>query len=239
MINLTFIKAGQGVRHLLLICLAIFIGGCSKTVFIDTFSTDQLRSGYDWFDEKTPDSYTLSANPGWLKIEAGRRQDLWKASYKRGAPLLLRSAPRGNYTIETFVSADPLENSAQPVNTQIGLFVFQDIENWLFFGFTNHDFTTPHTTNGLMVTQTGDNTSLMISGRNLQSDSAFLQIKKKGNNWSFFWKLRQDDVWTNLTTLSLPVNSHKVGVGVKTFDLDPPSEINSGQAYFDFFKIWK
>ncbi len=231
-------KVGQIARCLLLVSFVVIAAGCGGTYFLDTFSTDQLSSGYRWFDEEEPDSHTLAAEPGWLRIEARERQDLW-GSGKRGAPLLIRPAPEGNYKVETFVSASPLVSPSQPVNTQIGLFVFQDVNNWLFFGLTNHDFSTPYTTNGLMVTKTVGGTSSIVAGSDLKEDFVFLRIKKSGDEWKFYWKLQHDDAWNLLTTVELSLEDHEVGMGVKTFDLDPPAAINSGQANFDFFRIKK
>jgi hypothetical protein len=209
--------------------------------FLDTFSTDELSSGYHWFDEKgapgdPDDAYSLTR--GWLRIEAGVRQDLWGGTpLKRGAPLMLRPAPEGDYWVETFVSADRIGEPSQPLNTQIGLFVFQDVNNWLFFGLTNHDFSTPYTTNGLMVTKTVGDTSSIVAGSDLTEDFVFLRIEKEGDDWKFYRKLQHDDTWDLLTTVELALRDHKVGMGVKTFDLDPPAAINSCQANFDFFLI--
>jgi hypothetical protein len=231
-------KAGQIARCLLLVSFVVITSGCGGTYFLDTFSTDQLSSGYRWFDEGVPDSYSLTAKHGWLGINAGVRQDLWGGiPLKRGAPLLLRPAPEGDYKVDTFVSASPLGAPSQPVNTQIGLFVFQDVNNWLFFGLTNHDFSTPYTTNGLMVTKTVGGASSIVAGSGLAEDFVFLRIKKDGDEWKFYWKLQHDDAWNLLTTVKLPLKGHEVGMGVKTFDLDPPSATNSCQAYFDFFSI--
>lgn len=248
------VKAGRIARCLLLVSFIVIIVGCGskirfrdtfpldyggKILFLDTFSTNTLHSGYRWFDEDDPDTYNLTVKPGWLRIEAGVCQDLWEETWKRGAPLLLRPAPEGDYMVETFVSASPLGNPSQPVNTQIGLFVFQDINNWLFFGFTKHDFSTPYTTDGLMVTKTIGGISSIVTGSNVIKDYAFLLIDKRGYNFKFAWKPHQDDMWILLTTVSLVLEDHEVGMGVKTFDLDPPSATNPGQANFDFFRIMK
>ncbi len=214
--------------------------------FLDTFSTSVLSAGFNWFNEVVPpegpppsnDKYILV--DGHLRIKAVKRQDLWGGGSKKGAPLMLRSSPKGDYCIETFVIADPATSSgfpSQPLNTQIGLFVFQDKDNWLFFGLTNQDFPTPYTTNGLMVTKTAGGSSSIVAGSNLNNDFVFLQIRKNADDWSFYWKLHHDDPWALLTTTNLSLAEHEVGMGVKTFDLDPPAAINSGQANFDFFLI--
>ena len=221
--------------------------GCAqrKIIFLDTFSTDQFSAGYRWFDEENPDSHNLTDEPGWLRIIAGPRQDLWHEFGKRGAPLMLRPAPANDFAADSFVSASPLANPSQPINTQIGLFVFKEDKqdgnhDFLFFGLTRQDINTPFTQNGLFVTKTTGGASSMVAGHTMAEDAVFLRIERVGNQWKFYWKLLNDDTWNLLTTINnLPLSSFEVGMGVKTFDLDPPSAINSCQGNFDFFLLWR
>ena len=233
------------MKTLIYVLVLLVTSGCAS-VSLDSFSTDQLSSGYHWFNDNNGDgvndvdgdSYSLTANRGWLTITAGERQDLWDETSKRGAPLMLRTAPSGKYFVETFVSASPLLAPSQPLNSQIGLFVFESYDNWLFFSLTNHDFPTPGTTNGLMVTKTVDGASSIVAGSGLREDFAFLKILRgSGNKWKFYWKLQPDDAWELLTTVELDLGAHKVGMGVKTFNLDPSAASNSGQANFDYLLI--
>lgn len=227
--------------------------------FLDTFSTGMLSSGYNWFNEVVPpegpspndDKYTLV--DGHLRIEANKRQDLWGGGAKKGAPLMLRTAPTGDYCVETFVKANPAASTgqpSQPLNTQIGLFVFQDINNWIFFGLTNHKFTLDdgtHQGDGLMVTKTqgGASSPVPISGapdpaypvRHLTEDFVYLRIIRMDNDWEFYWKLHHDNPWDLLTTTNLDLAGHEVGMGVKTFDIAPSGDENEGQANFDFLLI--
>lgn len=218
--------------------------------FVDTFSAGPLSSGYHWFDEGGSDSYSLVDEHGYLRIEAGYGQDLWGGTpVKIGAPLLLRPAPGGDYWVETFVRADdpgeevlhePMPYPAQPLNTQMGLFVFQNVDNWIFFGLTYHDFTIGNTRvqgDGLIVTVTKNGVSSIVEENNILADFMFLKIERQGNNWKFYWKTEHIHGWSLLTTVNLALTDHEVGIGVKTFDIDPPSATNSCQAYFDFFSI--
>lgn len=222
--------------------------GGENIYFLDTFDPLPLLSGYNWHDERAPDRYDVQA--GFLVIAAGVRQDLWSTD-KRGAPLLLRTAPSSNYRAETFVSAGANYFSpAQPVNTQTGLFVFQDVNNWIFFGLSNHDFTLGdglHQGNGLMVTRTQSGTSspVPLTGatdsafpvHNLAEDYVFLKIEKTGDDWQCYWKLQHDDAWNLLATVNLPLAGHEVGMGVKTFEIAPSGVEGPGQANFDYFLI--
>ncbi len=220
--------------------------------FLDTFSTDERSSGYREFDDLPFDDYSLTG--GWLRIEAGVKQDLLDGGSKKGAPLLLRPAPEGDYWVETFVSAPRIKEKepSQPINinTQMGLFVFQDVKNWLFFGLTNHNFTfdgIPHVGDGLMVTKTegGTFSPMPIEGaadpayptHPLKQDALYLRISREGDDWKFYWKLHHDDLWDLLTTVNLALGDHEVGMGVKTFDIHPAGKEYEGQADFDFFLI--
>ena len=222
------------VAIVMLLMTMFFTSGCCKrTLFLDTFSTNQLSSGYQWFDQGTVDTYHLG--DGHLRIAAHKRQDLWGGiPIKRGAPLMLRPAPAGDYWVETFVRTNPA-NIPQPLNTQIGLFVFQDVNNWIFFGLTHDEFSAAG--DGLLVTSTVGNVSNIVAGQALAEDFVFLKIKKSGNDWRCYWKLHQDDPWNLLTTVNLALANYKIGVGVKTFDLQNPSKENAAQAKFDFFRI--
>jgi regulation of enolase protein 1 (concanavalin A-like superfamily) len=234
----------------LAVVLVFLLAGCVKRqlLFLDTFSTDHLSSGYHWVNDPTdddpgnPDQYSFTI--GHLKIEAGKRQDLWGGSEKTGAPLMLRLAPTGDYFVETFVNAYP-----QPVNTQTGLFVFKDEDNWIFFGLTHHNFTfdVTHQGDGLMVTKTesGSSSPMPIGGaadtayptHHLTQDSLYLRINRQGDDWKFYWKLNHDDTWNLLTSVNFALGDHEIGMGVKTFDIAPSGDENEGQAEFDFFLI--
>jgi hypothetical protein len=221
--------------------------------FIDTFDAAPLDEEYRWFDEGDPDTFLLTSEsddedwPGYLKIHAGLGQDLWGGiPAKRGAPLLLRPAPEGDYVVESFVTAQPpyASEGSQPLNTQIGLFVFEDVDNWVFFGLTNHDFVEGGSTvqgDGLIVTETKDGVSQVIREEALAEDYAFLRIEKgfhalHGPVLFFSWKLQHPEPWNHLTAIQYDPGPHEVGMGVKTFDVEL-HRYGPADAYFDFFAV--
>lgn len=217
--------------------------------FIDTFTDDSLSGGHRWFDENNPDSYDLEG--GYLKISAGLWQDLWGGiPLKRGAPIILRPAPEEeNYTITTFVRADdpsemrawePIPYPSQARNSQIGLFVFQDVNNWIFFGLTDHDFTVDGSRvqgDGLIVTKTEDDSSSIVEQSTIFSDFMFLKIKKTGDNWKFYSKTEYAENWQILADFDMRMEDHEIGIGVKTFDIEPLQGSEPAKAYFDFLSI--
>ncbi len=207
--------------------------------FLDTFNSGVLDPGYTWFDRENTDTYSLT--DGYLRIEASLFEDLWGGSpVKRGAPLMLHNVPSGNYMIETFLTADPAgrlfyEIPSQGINTQAGLFVFQDVTDWMFFGLTNHSF--PGASgNGLIITLTEDDNSSIIYEYPMTSDYAFLRIEKTGPTFKFYWKLENNENWHLLTSLEfLFTGNHTAGMGVKSLDVDLP--VSKGIGNFDYFLI--
>lgn len=169
--------------------------------FIDTFSEPgPLGSEYKVVDDDNQDQYFIDGGNdfyGHLRIQAAKRQDLWGGNPpKTGAPLVLHDVPGGYYSVETFVSAGPLveygTKPSQPLNTQMGLIVFQDPGNWTFFGLTNHDFTEGNNHiqgDGLTITSTVNGKSSVVTLEKYEEDYAFLKIEHRGDGyWRFSWK---------------------------------------------------
>lgn len=224
--------------------------------FSDTYGGDKLVSewpgiSYDRRDRGTTDSYAVSR--GLLSISAARRQDLWGGSGgKDGAPLALVQAPLGDYWAETLVTADPNNLhrvpvngavvSQQPLNTQMGLFVFGGVNAGLFFGLTRHDFTSAGTRirgNGLAITVTDSQGSRLVKTIKMeQADLAFLRVVRQGNKWHFSYRLEQGEQWKPAGTVTLALGVHQLGPGIKTLDIGfGQGQANPGTAYFDFLAV--
>jgi len=213
-------------------------GGGGSTFFSDHFS-GSLDPNYHKFDERNTDQYETVS--GRLRITTHPGEDLWGGSpIKRGAPLLLHTTPSGDYSAESFVELfdpnTPGESNVARWNTQAGLFVFKDVKNWLFFGFTfhtNQGGTLPNG-NGLIVTSTiGDVSKIehygAFSGPPL---SRTIKINKSGNSWRFY--VKSGSSWNQVgSTVSASFGTHEVGMGVKSFQ----SGGVTGRGYFDNFII--
>lgn len=218
-----------------------------RILFLDLFSGNdpsQLSNNYVWFDERTAtfpeDSYDLLQ--GYLNIYAGLGQDLWGGGppYKRGAPMLVYPAPNEDYMVESFVKADfsnPPMQPTQPINTQIGLFVFDNVHDWIFFGLTHHEVD-GEIHDGLIVGSTQADSSSVIAEMPLEDDFVFLKISKWGNRWNFYWKSENAQSWQFLTSLTQTLSpEHYPGMGVKTFDFEHPQLYGPTEANFDYFLI--
>lgn len=227
-------------------------GNTDMLYFIDTFSTSgELSNEYDVVDEDIQDNYYVPGEGtdfyGYLRIEAAKWQDLWGGNPPQtGAPLVLHDVPGGFYSVETFVSADPLmEYNTKPVqtlNTQMGLFVYQDFDNWIFFGLTNHDFTiggTNYQEDGLILTVTVDGASSIVAIDDYPEDFVFLKIDKYTgfpNGYRFFWKRENGEPWQYMFAVLFTFENDRVGMGVKTLDVFPNPGF-PGRANFDYFLI--
>ena len=203
-----------------------------KIFFSDNFSNNVLHFGYREFPEGYPERYGIES--GWLAILAPMGQDLWGGvPLKMGAPLLLHTAPTGNYGVECTVDA-MWNGVAQRINTQVGLFVFEDVKNWLFFGFSHHSSQqgAGPQGGGLMITETiGDISKIRHLEDFPPMISARLGIERAGNYWRFYIK---EESWRQLgPDIFGPFGSHEVGMGVKSFqDSGSPQ-----MGYFDNFII--
>lgn len=221
-------------KAIILSAVLFLLVGCEE-YFYDSFSVDgYLAPGYRWFDEGRADSYEISG--GKLRITASRGEDLWGGlPVKRGAPLMLRSAPAGDYVIECDVDAR-WSSTPQRVNTQVGLFVFQDLQNWLFFGFTYHGSQAGDLPagNGLIVTSVRGDNSRIEFYKELAVDHAALRIVKSGVWWRFYYKAGGS--WYEISSLAgayASFGSHEVGMGVKSFQTGGTAQ----RGNFDNFRI--
>ncbi len=232
-------KAMKLVQVSLLVIAAIYLGGCGPVPFpfYDDFSDPTTLTKYHIFDEKLDDNEQIVN--GQLEIWVKENQDLWGKHIgggppaKRGAPLVLIDAPSGSYQAEALVTATNPDSPGGPqaLNTQVGLFVFIDTYHWLFYGFTNIDFTdidgNTNQFDGLMMTETVDGVSEKKWQIPLENDSMYLRLRKletQGGQDSvrLWWRYPKSDIWNQVGTVYLQpmsvVGTEEVGMGVKTFD---------------------
>lgn len=163
-------------------------------------------------------------------------------------------APTAYYEAEAFVTATNTVSPGGPqaLNTQVGLFVFRDIDNWMFFGLTNHDFTIDGQKtvgDGLIATVTYNGNSLIHHQwvDEPDEDALYLKLKKYGTSdfdtrYELKYKVDQNDSWIPFAwTIHFPnpnASSEEVGMGVKTFDLAGAGVSNMGLGLFDDFRVY-
>jgi hypothetical protein len=202
--------------------------------FQDNFSSNNID--YNIYTDFPPDMRErYGIEGGRLAIMAPRGQDLWGGvPLKRRAPLLLHEAPAGDYGIECVIDGT-WGGVAQRINTQVGLFVFEDVENWLFFGFSHHSSQqgAGPQGGGLMITSTiGDNSKIRHQYDFPPMTRAKLGIERAGNYWRFY--LRSGGSWKQIgSDVHGAFGNHMVGMGVKSFQYGGSPQ----KGYFDNFII--
>ncbi|MCP4609238.1 MAG: DUF1349 domain-containing protein [Planctomycetes bacterium] len=253
LVNISGCNIGGKARY-----AAIWVGGCPPVTYpwYDDFAAPPIKCQYRRFDERRKDSYQIVN--GQLHITASENQDLWDGpavgggpAARRGAPLLLIDAPAGLYTAQVKITATNTVSpgGAQALNTQVGLFVFRDINNWMFFGLTNHDFSIDGgsiVADGLIATLT-ENGKSMIYHQWVEPDEdvLFLRLNKVFTGvdaqYELKFKTNQAGPWlifAHTVNFSNPhATSEEVGMGVKTFDLSGAGVSNPGLGIFDDFLV--
>lgn len=206
----------------------------ASKIFFQDFFSGSLDSSYHQFPEASSDRYTIV--DGYLKITAPMGQDLWGGvPLKRGAPLLLHAAPGGDYEVESNVESQKPANVIPRINTQVGLFIFEDVENWLFFGFTFHSSQAGALPqgHGLIVTSTRNDSSRIVHYEDYGPPlNGTLKIVKSGTLWRFY--VKAGNSWIPFgVSLNAPLGNHEAGMGAKSFKWGGSAAF----AYFDYFII--
>jgi len=227
----SFRKIAKAVQISIPCVFVLFLIRCGTPYFSDSFS-GALDPSYRIFDQNRIDNYDVVG--GNLVITANAFEDLWGGEpLKRGAPLLLHDVPERDYEVECFVASGPDGTPARP-NTQVGLFVFNDVENWLFFGFTFHRGIAgplPDGT-GLIITSTIGDASIIVHYEDFETLAGVLLIRKSGNSWQFF--INTGRAWRQVgPAVEASLGTHEVGMGSKSFQ----SGGTSVSGYFDNFII--
>lgn len=207
------------LRILILVCVGITYAGK------DDFDSPTLGENWTWDDPDGDDSYSLTEEPGWFRFNVGGSEDMW--STDRGeAPLLLRPATEGDYSIETHVKIENQENS-----TYGALMVFKGPGKWIHLELIRND--------GDGRDGVGVEYWPAVAGTNrgknvkLDPDEVYLKIVKTGDDWEFLYKEKEGEDWKTLDTVNLHFDSPvQVGLVAKTWG-GPEGPV---VADFDYFR---
>jgi regulation of enolase protein 1 (concanavalin A-like superfamily) len=187
----------------------------------DEFSGTVLNPAWIWVDPLMDCNYSLTANPGYLRIFVpGNGHDLYPgANYN--APRVIQSAI-GDFVIETRVLFDP-QHGAQGA----GILVWNDSDNYLRLDRLFH-------IGGQVVDLSGKKAGSwsQFAQTLYVSTETYLRLERAGEN--FTAKYSSDGInWIFLGSVSFPL-ADTVGVGL--FVLDQWQD-NPIYADFDYFRV--
>ncbi len=183
--------------------------------FCDNFDDSSLNGGWQWVDPLGDSSYSLTDNPGHLRISTSNGgHDLYANT---NAPRLLQPV-HGDFTVVTKVTISPAFNYQGA-----GLLIWQDENNYVRLERTlvsGIDF---------LYKMGGTNYSDEISFST--SDTVYLKLQRAGNDFSA-WYSMDNLTWEFVQTINFPNINHQLQTG--------PVLINQWQdnpiyADFDFF----
>ena len=192
----------------------------------DEFNAAELRDVWTWDDPDNDDAWSLVDNPGWFRFTVQHEEDTWDGN-RGDMPLLLRTSPTGDYSMETHVKIDE-----QPNQTYGALIVWQGGGNWIHLELIRED---GGQINGVLVQYwpaiAGGNTG---QSAQVEADEVYLRIERQGNDWSLLYKSEEEDEWELLEVISAVfTDPHQVGIGAKTFSGDGSMQL---VADFDYFR---
>lgn len=186
----------------------------------ETFEGPALNPGWVWVDPLGGASYSLSANPGYLRIVAPNgNRDL--ATFNKNAPRLLRSIS-GDFDIQTKLTINPFDGYQSA-----GLLMWFDDANFIWIGRSvgnviGHNYVRNGTNEGLNPPQP-DYSAATIHFRMVRQGSTFSTYYSQNG---FSWVL----------TGSLTYTSTPSAVSAGVFLINNWQD-NPISADFDFFKI--
>jgi len=189
----------------------------STIVFADEFDSAQLRKVWTLDNPNAANTWSLTEVPGWFRFNVLAHQDTWA---DRGLmPLLLQTAPKGDFSMETHVKIDNQLDS-----TYGCLVVWKGPGEWIHL-----ELIFDATRNGAHCEYWPGGIRLAVA--NIDPDEVYLKIDYVGGVWNLYYKLAEKDDWTFLDkTIVKYEYPYQVGIGAKTWGANPVV------ADFDYFR---
>lgn len=167
---------------------------CIGITYADDFDSPRLKEEWTWDDPDGDDEYSLTEESGWFRFysKAGEN-NIW-AQNRSGTPMLLRRAPKGDYSIETHVKIDN-----QKEFTIAALTVYKAPGEWIQLELIRNP-----QCDGFWV-QYWPKVAGTTAGKCVthpEPDEAYLKIVKTGDDWEFLYKEKESDDWETLDTVT-------------------------------------
>ena len=185
---------------------------------VDDFNDSLLDPAWEWYVPDVRPDYSLSENPGFLRLVVPPGPDHWIG--QDTAPQVRRKdMGSGDWAIETHLAlGDTNVGDQWQVNLMAGFDRYD--QQWLSIG---SDGT-------VRVTRVGNGDTALASGLSLP---LYLRIEKVGEQYTFKYKENDADPWTTLDTQTIAIAVEYVGLQVRAFS----SSVGDAVFDVDYFRM--
>ncbi|MEM4733091.1 MAG: DUF1349 domain-containing protein, partial [Candidatus Bathyarchaeia archaeon] len=205
--------------------LKINLQRTSGFIFFDDFNTPNLNRKWDVIDLAGGSTFSLTANPGYIRITSPPNRDLWRINSNYNAPRIEQVGISGNFTVETKILALPDEKYEC-----CGIYIWKDTDNFLrldrFYG-------NPGERIAFQLIKNGETFKKYIY--NVELNPTYLRIVRSGDLFSGFYS--GDGInWVSCgVDYTFPVSGN-LSCGLYVVNME-----HSGYFYadFDYFKMTK
>ena len=185
--------------------------------FCDRFCGVSLASGWTWVDPLGDCSYSLTANPGQLRLYApDGGHDLYS---NLNSPRVVQPVC-GDFSIGTHVSIDPVPNEYQGA----GLLIWQDEDNYIRLELK--------TGGHVRFLRRIDGTYTDSGDVGVSTPEVYLRFERQGNTFTASYSQQGSD-WTGVGTASFPA-TQVLGVGVHLINEWQDNPLYADFDYFEF-----
>jgi hypothetical protein len=225
------------MRYLALISLIlIMLVGCAsqryRAGFVDHFQSNALDPAWAWYPSFS--TYSLTAEQGYFTLEVSSSEDTWKRSTSFVSPHLHMPAPRGSWTMTTFMKGYP------GARAQCGLLFLQDVDHWLCWGYVfDRGEADSHLRPGVglegLVSHAGKEELFFAAvGRERWRRGVHLQVRfdADADQYQFYYSLDANEPWIYQGAVSLKWKDVRVGLWGKSWGDNPGYAVG-----FDFLQV--
>ncbi|HWI54586.1 MAG TPA: Ig-like domain-containing protein [Desulfobacteria bacterium] len=183
----------------------------------DQFSDTALSSIWKWEVPKSGPTYSLTDNPGWMRITVptGTTYNHWFDV--NDSPKLMQVVNSGDWVAETKYYLTKGDTNAY---FHTGIMVYFGPYDCLYWG--------PY--RGIELRAAKDGVSPIVTSP--YSRSGYLRIKKTGNTYYFGYKVNENDPWTEAGSYTKAETPGFTGLMTKTWNSSSGYEVKLDSDYF-------
>jgi hypothetical protein len=179
-------------------------------VWHDDFNGTTLDPG--WKFSNATGLCTSKVADGWFSITLKGANDIWGGM--DNSARLLRNAPAGDFTLETYIKIVP-DPTSKTQNTWTTIIFFNDTKvpssDWLYVSRGGAD--------EVNIEYVQNNTGNVGSNlKNIANMDLYLKAEKVGQDYTGYYKIKNTDQWTKVGTYKhTTLTPNKVGFCVKSW----------------------